>query len=92
MALDVLQSKNAVEQVILLSYHSLPLVKVTYVYNDLLEFIEKVQLPCSSSTFPSTEWNVSEIIHFYQDKVNTKARECQSPQKVIKTVLPNLYS
>ncbi len=29
VALDVLQSKNAVAQVILLSYHSLPLVKVT---------------------------------------------------------------
>ncbi len=29
VALDVLQSKNAVAQVILLSYHSLTLVKVT---------------------------------------------------------------
>ncbi len=29
VALDVLQSKNAAAQVILLSYHSLPLVKVT---------------------------------------------------------------
>ena len=31
VALDVLQIKNTVAQVILLSYHSLPLVKVTYV-------------------------------------------------------------
>ena len=38
VALDVLQSKNAVTQVILFSYHSLPLVKVLHKFPLLLSF------------------------------------------------------
>ena len=83
MALDVLQSKNAVAHVILLSYHSLPLVKVNVIYvslscslfSELSELFLSPTFPFFSSFFLSHHGSpfalficpTSEFLSYYHD-------------------------